>query len=243
MVLFPPCSEKQGQEKSEPAPSENALAGAASWGARWGCPEGWPLSRNLRLTKAGARQRAVIPSVQGPGIHPCCRNKWSANGPIQSGFGTHPLCQKTGALRGGPTQRMQMTKAPKQMLNNGVGTNSIHRLRLLCVCLPQIVPHSSHAIFNFSRSSFYVRGTRERGIWAGFRWVLLPVELQRASSVALPNGDLRPFGPVWQRRLYFCAECRWLAGSLQDSSESKCGRCGLVRGGVALELEHQVLGV
>lgn len=56
-----------------------------------------------------------------------------------------------------------MTTGQLQMLNNGVGTNSIQSFVFLC--LPQMVPHSSHIIVNFDHFYFHVQGRPERGIW------------------------------------------------------------------------------
>ena len=84
---------------------------------------------------------------------------------------------------------MLMTKGQQQMLNNGLETNSIHELRVF-LCLPQMVPHSSHVIFNFNHSYFYVQGKRERGIWTGFRLMFSALRLKWASSVSLPDGDI-----------------------------------------------------
>lgn len=82
-----------------------------------------------------------------------------------------------------------MTKGQQQMLNNEAGTNSIHGLRGF-LYIPQMVPHSSHVIFNFNYSYFYVRGECERGIWTDFRLMFSALGLKCASSLALPNGDI-----------------------------------------------------
>lgn len=105
-----------------------------------------------------------------------------------------------------------MTKGQQQMLNNGVGTNSIHGLRVFC--LPQMVPHSSHVIFNFSHSCFHVQEKRERSIWFDFRLRFSALGLKWASSFSLQNGDMclqsfviaAPSRPLSQRWLYFHAE-------------------------------------
>lgn len=144
--------------------------------------------------------------------HPCCRSKRSANGLFRVGLELI-ICQKTESAEVAPHKRMRTTKGQQQMLNNGVGTSSIHGLRLF-LCLPQMVPHFSPATFNFKHSYFCVHGKRERGIWTGFRLMFSALGLNGASSVSLPNGDmcLQSFGivapsrPVLRRWLYFHAE-------------------------------------
>lgn len=50
-----------------------------------------------------------------------------------------------------------MTTGQQQMLHNGGGGREYSGLRGF-LCLPQMVPHSSHVIFNFSQSYFHVQG-------------------------------------------------------------------------------------
>ena len=69
---------------------------------------------------------------------------------------------------------MQITTGQQQMLNNGVGTNSIHEL---CVWV-------SPQPFLF----FHVQGRHAGGIWAELRYAALG--LKWASSISLQNSDM-----------------------------------------------------
>lgn len=74
-------------------------------------------------------------------------------------------------------KRMQMIKG-EQMLNNGVGTSSIHGFHVF-LYLSQMVSHSSHIIVSFNHSYFHIQGKQERA----FGLISAPVLLLDSSGL------------------------------------------------------------
>lgn len=89
-----------------------------------------------------------------------------SKGPIQGRLGTLIVCLRKGEISEGAQHKgMPMTKGQRQLLNNGLGTNSIRQLHGF-LRLPPTVPHYSHVIFHFNHFYFHFRGSRLRGVCA-----------------------------------------------------------------------------
>lgn len=134
-----------------------------------------PLFRRPLVTEAEGRQCAASPAADKPhapalvretnGQH-MAHSEWVCNSSSAS--------EKREISEVVQHKGMQMTKGQQQMLNRAVEQTAFTGF-VFFVCLPQMVSHSSHIVFNSNHSCFHVQGERERGICTDFRSRSLPL--------------------------------------------------------------------